>query len=358
MRPLDERRVQHLREVVDLPDLGATRYEMVRRVAQGGMGTVYAVRDRELDREVALKVLSLPDPAGELAARLQSEARLLARLEHPNIVPVHDVGTLPDGRVFYVMTLVRGRRLDAWRTDGPTLPAMLRLFQSVCGAVAFAHAHGVVHRDLKPDNIMVGPFGQALVMDWGVAKILDAARESAPTLAPGEARAPGVPGPAGEPATPATLPGALIGTPSWMSPEQARGDHAALDARTDVHALGAILYFLLAGRPPFTGDSPAAILERVREHRIEPPGRFAPGLPRALTSICARAMAREREDRYAGALELGDDVERYLDGLPVSAHRETLVERGQRLVKRHAALVVLVAAYLVMRVLVLALAGR
>jgi serine/threonine protein kinase len=347
-RPLDDRRLSHLREVVGLPDLGATRYEMARRLAQGGMGTVYAVRDRELDREVALKVLSLPDPSGDLAARLRAEARLLARLEHPNIVPVHDVGVLPDGRVYYVMTLVRGRRLDAWRAEGPTLPSMLRLFQSVCAAVAFAHAHGVVHRDLKPDNIMVGPFGDALVMDWGVAKILGTVSESAPTLTPGVRAAPAL----------STLPGTLIGTPSWMAPEQARGDSAALDERTDVHALGAILYFLLTGRPPFIGRSPEDILERVKEHRVEPPGRVVPGLPRPLASICARAMAAEPERRYPEARDLGDDVERFLDGLPVAAHRESLLEKGGRVVKRHASLLVLVAAYLVMRMMVLALAGR
>jgi eukaryotic-like serine/threonine-protein kinase len=347
--PLDEGRLRHLREVLDLPDLAGTRYELIGRVAQGGMGTVYAVRDRELQREVALKVLSLPDPGESLAARLRAEARLLARLEHPNIVPVHDAGVLQDGRAFYVMTLVRGERLDAWRAQGRTLPAMLRLFQSVCGAVAFAHARGVVHRDLKPDNIMVGPFGQALVMDWGVAKILDEARDEAETLAPGSPNAP---------AHGATQPGAVIGTPSWMSPEQARGDIAALDARTDVHALGAILYFLLTGRPPFTGASTAEILERVRAHALEPPRRLVPDVPRAVSSICLRAMAPRPEDRYPGARELADDVARFLDGLPVTAHRETPWERTGRVVRKHAALVILVAAYLVMRVLVLALAGR
>ena len=169
---LDDRRLRHLQEIADLPDLSGTRYRPLRRLGRGGMGSVYLVEDADLGREAALKALTVPDSGSDLTARLVSEARLLARLEHPNIVPVHDLGTLPDGRVFYVMKYVRGERLDEWRGKGPTRPEMLRLFLKICEAVAFAHARGVVHRDLKPENVMVGAFGEALVMDWGVAKIL------------------------------------------------------------------------------------------------------------------------------------------------------------------------------------------
>ena len=150
---MGDRVIKHLRQVADLPDLSGTKYRCLRSLGHGGMGSVFLVEDAGLGREAALKVITLPDDAGDLAARLTAEARLLARLEHPNIIPVHDAGRLADGRAFYVMKYVRGRRLDEWRKDGVSRPAMLRLFQRVCGAVAFAHAHGVIHRDLKPGNM-------------------------------------------------------------------------------------------------------------------------------------------------------------------------------------------------------------
>ncbi len=352
---LDDGRLQHLRDVADLPDLGGTRYESPRRLARGGMGTIYAVRDTILGRDVAMKVLSVPDPSGDLGARLMAEARHLATLEHPNIVPVHDAGVLPDGRAHYVMTLVRGRRLDEWRAGGPSFPAMLRLFQKVCGAVAFAHAHGVIHRDLKPENIMVGPFGEALVMDWGVAKAVSEAGAYARRVHDA-ARTP--PSPDAVPGSRGTLPGAVIGTPAWMSPEQARGETDRLDARTDVHALGAILHYLIAGRPPFEGDSPRETLRRVIEQGPPRLRQHAPSAPRPIESICMTAMAREPEDRYRTAQQMSDDVERFLDGQPVAVHRETLLERGGRLIARHRTILLLVAAYLIMRVTVLVATGR
>ena len=159
--------LRHLRDAADAPDLTGTKYEITERIGQGGMGTVYRARDRELARDVALKVVRLPEASPDVASRMVREAKTLARLEHPGIVPVHDVGTLPDGRVFYAMKLVRGAPLDA--LPPATLAERLRIVERLCEAVAFAHAHGVVHRDLKPQNLMVGPFGEVLVMDWGVA---------------------------------------------------------------------------------------------------------------------------------------------------------------------------------------------
>lgn len=157
--------------MTDEPDLTATRYEIVEAIGRGGMGTVYRARDRELQREVALKVLQTAAASERAAERLLHEARILASLEHPGIVPVHDVGTVSDGRVFYVMKLVRGQRLDAHVRDLDTVAARLRIFDRICDAVAFAHAHGVIHRDLKPQNIMIGAFGEVLVLDWGVARL-------------------------------------------------------------------------------------------------------------------------------------------------------------------------------------------
>src|SRR6185503_12470601 len=171
MRWLSDAAVDHLREVADRPDLAQTPYELQEPIARGGMGTVYRARDRRLDRDVAIKVMNAPAPAPAELERMRNEARILARLEHPGILPVHDLGALPDGRLFYVMKLVRGQRLDEAIAEQP-LHARLRTFGRICEAVAFAHAQGVVHRDLKPENVMVGPFGEVLVLDWGVAKIL------------------------------------------------------------------------------------------------------------------------------------------------------------------------------------------
>src|SRR6185295_20385903 len=169
---LSDRTLDHLREVVEWPDLSETRYELRRELDRGGMGVVYAAHDRELHREVALKVLATAVADADSATRLRREARIIAGLEHPGIVPVHDVGTLPDGRIFYAMKFVRGHRLDEYAVQGASLRDRLRKFQAVCDAVGFAHAHGVIHRDLKPQNIMIGSFGEVLVLDWGVAKIL------------------------------------------------------------------------------------------------------------------------------------------------------------------------------------------
>ncbi|HEY3176398.1 MAG TPA: serine/threonine-protein kinase [Candidatus Polarisedimenticolia bacterium] len=324
MTSLPDGIVRHLREVAGQPDLTGTRYRLIGTLGHGGMGTVHLVEDTELGREVALKVLSLPDEAGDLSARLIAEARLLARLEHPNIIPIHDVGRLSDGRVYYAMKYVRGERLDEWRRQGPTQPSMLRLFQRLCGAIAFAHAYGVIHRDLKPENIMVGPFGEALVMDWGVARVIDGPAER----------------------------GAVIGTPAWMAPEQARGDTDRIDERTDVHALGAILYFLLSGHPPSEEGAGAPGVDRPSA-----PGRFPGEVPRALRAICLKALSERREDRYASAELMAADVERFLDGHPVTAHGETLLEKAVRIARRNREMALLVLAYILMRALVILLAG-
>src|SRR5690349_19374580 len=167
------------------------------------MGAVYLAEDRELDRLVAIKVLNTPEISDDLRNRMVREAQIIARLEHPGIVPVHDVGTLPDGRIFYAMKLVRGSRLDEYAAQGASLRDRLRKFQAVCDAVAFAHAHGVIHRDLKPQNIMIGSFGEVLVLDWGVAKIRDDGHSSVAYQ---------------------TMEGTVIGTRHYMSPEQARGE--------------------------------------------------------------------------------------------------------------------------------------
>jgi serine/threonine-protein kinase len=248
------------------------------------------------------------------------EARTLARLEHPGIVPVHDVGTLPDGRVFYAMKLVRGAPLDALP---PTpLAERLRIVERLCEAVAFAHAHGVVHRDLKPQNVMVGPFGEVLVMDWGVAKLTGDSDTSLGIASAGDDALD-------------TGDGVVLGTPGYMAPEQAAGDASRVDARADVYAVGAILRDLVEGGLQ-KGEQPA----------------------RPLRAIIQKAMAADPTARYSDTTALARDVAAYRAGERVSAYRETVFEQIQRLISRYRTPILLVVAYLVMRIALVLISGR
>jgi serine/threonine protein kinase len=286
------------------------------------MGSVYLAEDTSLHRRVALKVIDLDDPRGLLAARLLREARILATLEHPGIVPVHEVGRLPDGRVFYAMKYVEGERLDRRAARDPDLPSRLRLFRRVCEAVAFAHDRGILHRDLKPENVMVGTFGEVWVMDWGVAKIL---RDADGSTDAGDG---GAVTPWGSTETDH---GTVLGTRGYMSPEQERGDVRAVGPRSDVYSLGAVLRTLLGENPP---------------------------PPRPLLAICTKAMAPDRAQRYEGALDLAREVARFLDGSRVEAYPEGVLDKTRRLYHRHRVAVWLIAAYLVVRGALLAFLGR
>jgi serine/threonine-protein kinase len=285
--------IDRLRALEDRPDFSGTRYELLEPIGRGGMGVVFRGRDRELDRDVAIKVTAWS--TADDADRLRAEARTLARLEHPGIVPVHDVGQLPDGRVFTVMMRVRGERLDA-RAAALPLFDRLRLFDRICDTVSFAHAQGLVHRDLKPANIMVGEHGQVLVLDWGLARAAHGAAESA--------RAGG-------------------GTEGYMAPEQTE---SAFDVRSDVYALGAILRDLTSGATPS---------------------------PPPLSSIVNRATEAEPAKRYATPAALAADVRRFVDGAAVSAHRESPLEWTARQARIYRTPIALVLAYLAMRGLLL-----
>jgi serine/threonine protein kinase len=292
MTALDDAAVARLRLAADMPDLG-DRYEVRAPIGYGGSSVVYAAYDRTLAREVAVKVAdayAADDSAGQ---RLTREARILAALQHPGIVPVHDTGVTPDGRAFYVMTLVHGAGV-ADTAARLSLPGRLELFLKIGDAVAFAHAHGVLHRDLKPQNVRVGPFGEVLVLDWGVAAL------------PGDALPPGGAAP-------------VVGTPGFMPPEQAAGA-ALVDRRADVFALGALFAVLLGENPP-----------------------------RPLAAVVQRAQAERPEDRYASVEALQADVRRYLDGLAVSAYPESAGERMTRIVARYRVPIGLVATYMAMR---------
>ena len=325
---LSESTVAHLRQALRDAVTDGERYELREPVGQGGMGTVYRAYDRTLSREVAVKVLRPGVADAGTAARLGREARILARLEHPGIVPVHDAGTLSDGRIYYVMKLVRGERLERVARAVPT-SELLRLFLRICETVGFAHAQGIVHRDLKPSNVMVGSFGEVLVLDWGIARVTrdGEAGGSADPLPDAVIDGPAQPDPAD------TAPGTVLGTPGFMAPEQAQGWHHLVDARTDVYALGAILRALVQAEP---GS-----------------GR----VPRALVSIWSRAMAAEPDQRYDSAAALAADVARYLDGEPVQAHRESPLERAGRFFRKYQTAIVLVLTYLLIRFLFLAARG-
>jgi len=292
---LSDGALEHLRQSLAATPEAGSRYELVREIGRGGMGVVYLARDRELEREVALKVLGASLSTRAAADRLRREARIAAGLEHPGIVPVHDVGVLPDGRPFYVMKHVQGARLDEIVRSPMPLRAKLDIFLRICEATGYAHARGVLHRDLKPENVRVGGFGEVLVLDFGVAKLMDAA-ESA---------------------------GTVVGTPGFMAPEQARGE-SDLDARADIHALGAILRELCG-----------------------------PPAPRPLRAIVSKATAEDREARYPSAEALASDVRAFLADDPVSALPENLPRRMARLAYRHRVALALVGGYLALRLAVL-----
>jgi serine/threonine protein kinase len=270
--------------------------------------------------------MNLVDSKADLTSRMWKEARILAKLEHPGIVPIHDVGSLPDGRVFYAMKYVQGSRLDVVARKNLTQPELLRLFEKICEAVAFANAHGVIHRDLKPENIMVGPFGEVLVMDWGIAKLVEQSEEATSSALTTSKKSD-------------TQDGTIIGTRGYMSPEQESG--GSIDQRADVYSLGSILYFLLAGEHPYSES-------------IQMPAH----VPKRLAAICRKAMAQTPGERYATANELGSDITRFIDHQPVSAYRENPLERAARWIDRNRFVVYLIVTYLLLRFLVLIFLNR
>jgi len=315
---LSDQALERLRNLEIAPDLSGTRYSLGEFIARGGMGAVYLAEDRKLSRRVAIKVLDAADPGGQRADRLEQEARILAELEHPGIVPVHELGRLADGRVFYAMKFVEGARLDQFLARLPSLSERLRLVLRICDAVAFAHSRGILHRDLKPANIMVGAFGEVLVMDWGLGKVLP--RPSRQSRAGGDVA------PGGD-----SEDGLVVGTPGFMSPEQTAGSSSALDERSDIFSLGRLLEFAVKF----------------------PVGGRSAGLPlsRPLRAICDRATTPDRALRYPAVRALSEDISRYLDGAPVSAHRENWGERFLRFYRRYQPAILLIAAYLLMRTL-------
>ncbi|MBI4510759.1 MAG: protein kinase [Deltaproteobacteria bacterium] len=325
------------------PLVDPMRYQVVREVARGGLGRILEARDHHLGRNVAIKELLKGDSTAE--ARFVREATVTARLQHPAIVPVHDVGRWPTGEPFYAMKMVSGRSFDevikGTRALGDRL-ALLPNVIAVAEAIAYAHSKGVIHRDLKPANILIGSFGETVVIDWGIAKTLAEINSPDPTIPPS---------PAGEEGM--TAVGMVMGTPSYMPPEQARGHR--VDERADVYALGAILYHVLAGMPPYSGSQHSGtqsgdILSRVITGPPKPLSSRQPGVPRDLLTIVNKAMAREPMDRYPNAAELADDLKRFQHGQLVNVHDYSTLELMERWFRRHKApmMVALVALAIVL----------
>ncbi len=321
------------------------RFRILRGHAQGGLGAVYVALDAELNREVALKQI-LEDHADDEDSRQRFvvEAEVTGGLEHPGIVPVYGLGTYADGRPYYAMRLIRGDSLkqvirqfhedpELNRYPGLRslrLRALLRHFIDVCNAIHYAHSRGVLHRDIKPSNIVIGKFGETLVVDWGLAK---ATGHSDPQA--GEQTL--IPASSGDSAE--TLPGSALGTPPYMSPEQAIGNIAGLGPASDVYSLGATLYHILCGAAPFGGDDVAAIIQGVIRGDFPRPRMRKPSIDVALEAVCLKAMARLPHERYMSAKALADDVERWMADEPVSAFRDSRARRTARWSRRHAAIV-------------------
>jgi eukaryotic-like serine/threonine-protein kinase len=346
---LSDAAVTRLRALGRWPEFESGRYSVTEEIGRGGMGTVFLAADEELGREVAIKIPNALASA-DLERRLRSEARVLARLEHPGIVPIHDAGRLADGRLFYVMKRVMGRTLSDYLHDVRDLTERLRVFERICEPVAFAHAQGFIHRDLKPENVMVGSFGEVMVMDWGVAKAVDS-RQSAVVSHSRQSQSPfdnaqGDPEHVEGSTVAALLPvdtgaGTVVGTVGFMAPEQARGAEAEVDERADVYGLGAILHLLLTDRLPDADPSGSLRLAQV---------------PRPLAAICVRALAYEPAARYQSVTALADEVSRYRGNRKVDAYRETVFERVVRFGRTYRTAILLVLAYIIMRAAVAFLA--
>jgi serine/threonine protein kinase len=300
----------------DLPRIPG--YELIRVVDQGGMGVVYEARQIELGRTVAIKMISGMRLRPKIVARFRAEAEAAARLQHPNFVQVFQVGEV-NGRPFFSMEYVAGGSLaELLARNPPSARAAAELIETLARAIHAAHERGVVHRDLKPSNVMLSADGTLKIADFGLAKRLD--DDSGHTHS-----------------------GEILGTPSYMAPEQAEGKKDQIGPATDVYALGAILYELLAAKPPFQGNSPLDSLRLVVAQEPVAPSRIAPSVPRDLEAICLKCLEKTPSHRYASAQALAEDLRRFVCGQPVTARRIGLVQRAWKWTRRHPQAVALVA---------------
>jgi serine/threonine protein kinase len=340
-----------LRKLLPPEFLREKKYEVGNVIAQGGMGAVLNAREVTIERDVAMKIM-LKGEAPDDVVRFIAEAKITGQLEHPNIVPVHELGVDDKEQVFYTMKYVRGTTLrhvldDLFHREPDVLKKyplaqLLTVFQKVCDAVAFAHSKGVIHRDLKPENFMLGDYGEVLVMDWGVAKVLDpkanlAANDDGHSIIRTGVRE--------ELHAAEKERGDVLGTPQYMAPEQAYGQHDALDVRTDVYALGAILHHLLTLRPPIEGDNPRAIMSKVAAGEFEPARTATLGnqrlphlphgrVPEPLSAVAQKAMANNAADRYQTVRAFQTDIQAYQAGFATTAENAGKVKQALLMLKR------------------------
>jgi WD40 repeat protein len=320
------------------PSEAAARYlaHVDGELGRGGIGRVFLALDRDLGRDVAVKELLVAEAdEGERPLRLQAlarflrEARITGQLEHPNIVPVYELGQSANGTPYYAMRVVRGRTLSRALAEATNLAERLALldhFVGLCQAVAFAHSRGVVHRDIKPDNVMIGEFGETVVLDWGMAKCREQDVEVAGPVRPLEA-----------PGLELTIDGSLCGTPTHMSPEQARGASDEVDERSDVWALGVVLYTILSGRTPFSGNTLPELIKKIQNEKAASLNDLDADIPRELSAIAERALQPTPSERYATAKELLTDVNAFRSGARVRAYDYSSFELVRRFIARHRA---------------------
>lgn len=328
------------------------RYTRTLLHAAGGMGSVWLARDADIGRDVALKELHADQAAGgSVPVRFLREARITGQLEHPGVVPVYEIGSDPlTGRPYYTMRFVRGRTLSeavqafhqhrqAGHDDPLEFVTLLSAFVSVCHTIAYAHSHGIIHRDLKGENIVLGDFGEVIVLDWGLAKRLDQPEPDRPdadtlndslTIQPQLESDLPLPG--------QTIMGQVMGTPAYMSPEQAQGRLDLIGPATDIFGAGAIFYEILAGQPPFSGANTVQVLQQARRGEILPPRLHWPDVPADLEAICLQALAKDPAQRHASAVDLARQVQGWQDKQRRQAEDE-LRQAGARLMQQQAALV-------------------
>lgn len=319
------------------------RYQIVRHLARGGLGDVFVAHDRQLNREVALKELQHARALESATrARFLTEAEVTGVLEHPGVAPVHSLERHPDGRLFYAMRLVHGTTLKetiaafhaAKLTPGARAIQFRKLlahFVDVCETIDYAHSRGILHRDLKPANIMLGRYGETIVVDWGLAKTMDTTDPTADGPDNTGAR----PVMDTDAKTASTQAGVVMGTPAFMSPEQARGDTSAIGPPSDIYSLGATLFALLTGQSPYQDDTPSSALTKVRTRQCPSAHTVNSRVPHALSAVCSKAMAFRPSDRYDSARTLAHDIEAWLADEPVTAYRDGSLARAARWARRH-----------------------
>ena len=345
---LDRNMLQDGTELVPAVEEHAGRYEEKGEFAKGGMGRILLVHDSHLGRDVAMKMLltkRLPGgtrtglPTTEMLtvpifARFLQEARVTGQLEHPSIIPVYELGYRANGDLYYTMKMVRGKSLQDAVKSAKGIEERLPLltnFLDLCFAISYAHSCGVIHRDLKPMNVMLGEFGETVVIDWGISKVRGEMdihekelKNTIRKMTVGDAEA-----------TAKTLYGQTIGSPYYMPPEQAAGHTRDVDERSDVYALGAVLYSILSGSAPYSGSSVKEFMQKISSFPPKPLKEVEPRVPAELAAVCARAMAYESKDRYQSVKELTEEVQNYLSGGLVSAYEYRFSELAKRFVKKH-----------------------